>query len=352
MRVVALYGPRDMREEEWPRPDPGPNEVRVKIKSVCICGSDTTQFETGGIGGLNTPVPFILGHEAAGIVDARGTNVTTLLEGMPVAIQPDIPCGVCAWCRTGRQNLCPNVEFLGAPPTHGALREYIIMPAESLHPVKAKVSFAEIACVEPLAIGIYTIRKMNIKAGDTVAIFGAGGIGQMCLLAAQRAGAQVVCVTDRVASRREIAENFGAENTVNNDETEVAEAILEFTDGRGVDVAIEAAGEQSALNDAIKSTVIGGRVAILGIPHETDWCIPATPARRNELCIQNIRRSLHTTRTAVDWIERGVVDLSDVISHRIEWESTEEAYKKACACEEGTMRISLEPEELEEPFHV
>lgn len=351
MRVVALYGPRDMREEEWPRPDPGPGEVRVKVKSVCICGSDTTQFETAGIGGLNTPVPFILGHEAAGIVDATGTGVTTLLEGMPVAIEPDIPCGECEWCRSGRQNVCPNVSFLGAPPVHGALREYIIMPAENLFPVKAKVSFAEIACIEPLAIGIYTARKMNIKIGDTVAIFGAGGIGQVCLIAALQAGARVICVTDRVASRREVAENYGAENTLNCDEVDAAEAIKELTNGRGVDIAIEAAGEQGALSDAIKSTVIGGSVAIVGIPHEAEWKLPAPAARRSELTIRNIRRSLHATETAVEWVERGVVDLSGLVSNRIEWEFAEDAYKKACACEEGTLRISLEPEELEEPFH-
>ena len=115
MRVVAMYGPKDLREEEWPRPEPGPGDVRVAIKSVCICGSDTTQFVTGGIGGLDTPVPFVLGHEAAGLVDATGPGVEGLFEGTPVAIEPDMPCGTCEWCLTGRPNVCPHVRFLGAP---------------------------------------------------------------------------------------------------------------------------------------------------------------------------------------------------------------------------------------------
>ena len=351
MRVIAMYGPKDLREEEWPKPEPGPGEVRVKIKSVCICGSDTTQYITGGIGGSKTPVPFVLGHEAAGLIDAVGSGVENLFEGTPVAIEPDIPCMECEFCLTGRQNICPNVKFLGAPPVQGALAEFIIIPAKNALPVKASVTFAEIACIEPLAIGIYTAKKMNITCGDTVAIFGAGGVGISCAIAAKKAGAKVIAITDKVQSRLNMAEKFGAENIININEQNVAEKILELTDGRGVDVAIEAAGELPALHDAIAAAAIGGRVAIIGIPHETEWSFSTSAARRKELLIQNIRRSNHSTQTAVDWVERGEVKLVGLVSHNLPWEKAEEAYNKAAAQEEGTLRISLEPEEIDEPFY-
>jgi len=346
-----MYGPKDLREEEWPKPEPGPGEVRVKIKSVCICGSDTTQYTTGGIGTTKTPVPFVLGHETAGLIDAVGAGVENLFEGTPVAIEPDIPCMKCEFCLTGRQNICPDIKFLGAPPVHGALAEFIIVPANKALPVKSQVTFAEIACIEPLAIGIYTSNKMNISSGDTVAVFGSGGVGVSCAIAIKKAGARVIAITDKVQSRLEIAEKYGAENIINIQDQNPADKILELTGGRGVDVAIEAAGELSALNDAVASAAIGGRVAIIGIPHDEEWSFPASSARRKELLIQNIRRSNHAAKTAIGWIERREIKLAGLVSHNLPWEKAEEAFNKAAACEEGSLRISLEPEEIEETFY-
>ena len=351
MRVIARYAHHDLREEEWPKPEPGRGDVRVRVMAVCICGSDLTQYTTGAIGDSATPVPFVLGHEAAGIVDAVGTGVTGLREGTPVAIEPAMPCHQCEWCASQRENICPQVKFLGAPPVQGALAEYVVVPAANALPVRAKVSFAEIACIEPLSIGIYVARKMNIKAGETVAVFGAGAIGLVCLLAAKAAGARVVAVTDKVASRLVVAQRYGAENVVNIGDKDAPREIGRLTNGRGVDVAVEAAGESSALADAAASAVNGGRVAVVGIPHADQWTIPAAPPRRKELLIQNIRRANRTTETAVQWLERGTVDLAPLVSHRLPWEQAEHAFDLAAARAEGTVRISLEPGETEEPFH-
>jgi len=350
MRVVAYYSHDDIREEEWPKPDPGPGEVRVAIKSVGICGSDLTQFATGAIGNLKTPVPFLLGHEAAGLVDAVGAGVTGLPEGTPVAVEPAMPCGMCELCRTGHQNLCPDHRFLGTAPVHGALAEYIVVPAENALPVKAKVSYAEIAMIEPFSIGIYAARSLRLQPGDTVAIIGAGGVGQSCLIAAKLSGARVVAITDRVASRLVIAEKYGAENVINCADGSAVDEIMKITGGKGVDVAIEAAGELAALHDAVECAAVGGRVGIIGIPHEENWTFPATPSRRKELLLQNVRRSNHTNHLAVELVERGVVDLSGLVSHRMPWDQAEEAFGMAERREEGTLRIALESEEIEEPF--
>ena len=351
MRVIAMYGPRDLREEEWPKPDPGAGEVRVRIMSVTVCGSDALQFADGHIGDLTTPVPFILGHEAAGLVDSVGPGVTGLPEGTPVALEPNMPCLACEPCQRGRQNLCRELKYLGCPPVHGALAEYVIVPAHCVYPVKAKVSFAEMACIEPLAVAIYTMRSVRLMAGETVAIFGMGGIGQVCLLAARVSGARVVAVTDRVVSRLGVADKFGAARAINIAEKRAVEEIMTITNGRGVDVAIVAAGELDALRDAAHAAVRGGRIALLGVPHTEEWALPASPARRSELLVHNIRRSNHTTGLAVEWVERGVVNLAGLISHRLPWEKAEEAYERASKAEEGTLRIALEPEESSEPYY-
>ncbi|MCX7846415.1 MAG: alcohol dehydrogenase catalytic domain-containing protein [bacterium] len=351
MRVIAYYGRHDLREEEWPRPLPGRGEVRVRIQSVCICGSDITQYTTGKIGDVATPVPFVLGHEAAGIVDACGEGVNGLPQGTPVALEPNMPCGECEWCERGKLNLCPHVKFLGSAPVHGALAEYVVVPARHVVPVRARVTFAEMACIEPLAIGIYVVRKLGVGAGDTVAVFGVGGIGMVCVLAARASGARVVAVTDRVGSRLALAKQLGAERGVNVSERDAVREIMQLTGGRGVDVAIEAAGVPGALRDAVLSAAIGGRVAIAGIPHEESWELPAAVARRRELLIHNIRRCCHTTHAAVEWVERGVVNLAPLVTHRMPWEKAEDAFELAAARAEGTLRISLEPELPREPFY-
>lgn len=351
MRVIAYYAHNDLREEEWPKPDPGRGEVRVRVKSVCICASDLTQYMTGGIGDSKTPVPFVLGHEVGGMVDAVGAGVTGLPEGTPVAIEPAMPCGKCEWCLSGRHNICPQVAFLGAPPVQGALAEFVVLPAENVLPVRARVTFGEIACIEPLAIGIYVAKKMGIAAGETVAIFGAGAVGQVCALAARACGAHVVAVADRVVSRLVLAQRHGAEQIINIAERNAVQDIMKLTGSRGVDVVIEAAGEPEALRDAVASAAVGGRVAIVGIPHEADWALPSSSSRRKELLIQNIRRSNGTTHTAVEWVERGMVDLAPLVSHRMPWEKAEQAFNLAESRAEGTVRISLEPGDLEEPFH-
>jgi len=351
MRVVAYYGRNDLREEEWPRPVPARGEVRVRIQSVCICGSDITQYTTGAIGDVPTPVPFVLGHEAAGIIDECGDGVTGLPQGTPVAIDPNMPCGRCEWCVRGKANLCPYVKFLGSAPVHGALAEFVVLPAQNVIPVRARITFAEMACIEPLAIGIYVVRKLSVGAGDTVAIFGAGGIGQVCLLAARASGARVIAVTDKIASRLALAKQLGAEHVINIQDKDAPQEIMQLTGKRGVDVAIEAAGAPPALRDAVLSAAIGGRVAIAGIPHEASWELPASASRRRELLIHNIRRSCHTTHAAVDWVERGVVSLAPLVSHRLPWEKAEQAFELAATRAEGTLRISLEPEEPREPFY-
>lgn len=351
MRVLAYYSHNDIREEEWPKPDPGLGEVRVAIKSVGICGSDITHYKKGSIGNLKVNQGFIFGHEAAGMIDAVGEGVTGLPEGTVVAVEPAIACQKCKYCLQGQQNICPNHSFLGVPPTNGALAEYIIVPAQNVVSVNAKVSFAEIAMLEPLGIGLHTANLLAIKAGESVAIIGAGGIGIAALIAAKLNGARVIAVLDRVESRLKVAAHYGAENTLNCDRGNVEEEINKLTAGRGVDHVIEAAGEVVALEMACKIAAPGAKVAIIGIPVDDQWQYPAAKARRKELVFFNVRRSNHTLELAVDLVERGQVNLAAMVTHKLAWTEVEKAFGMAESRAEGTLRVVLEPQEYAEPFY-
>ncbi len=265
MIVEALYGAKDIREEEWPKPEPKAGEVRVQIKSVCIGESDVALFENGGTEFEKVPVPFLLGKEASGIIDSTGSEVEGLSEGTPVVIYPYISCG-------GKET-----KVLGKPPTHGALSEYVVLPSEKIFPVKAKVSFAEMSCIDPLSRGIYASQQLGAEfSGKTAAIFGAGGLGISCLIAAKTYGAKIVAASDIAVPRLVVAEKYGAENIINSLKKDVSEEILKLTNGNGVDLAFVSRFESKSIVSALNSLSPGGKLAIVGSPSEDFLKIPSS----------------------------------------------------------------------------
>ncbi len=352
MIVEALYGAKDIREEEWPKPEPKSGEVRVQIKSVCIGEADVALFENGGTDFEKVPVPFLLGKEVSGIIDSVGSEVTKLKEGTPAVIYPYISCGKCEYCVSGKNKLCRKNKILGMPPDHGALAEYIVVPSENVFPVKGKVSFAEIACVESLARGICASRILGTCPEATVAIFGADGLGLACLIAAKTFGAKIIAVTDSTVSKLVVSEKYGAENIINSFKKDVSEEIMKLTSDKGVDLAFITSGENQSIIDALKSLSPGGKIAIVGRPLENFWKIPSSIFSEKETTIKTVQHSKSSFITAIDWIVENKVDLSHLISQRMPWEFSEKAFEKFSDLDEGILRISLEPEEPEESFYI
>jgi len=353
MIVEALYGARDIREEEWPKPEPKPGEVCVQIKAVCIGKADVALFENGGAQFEKVPIPFLLGKEAAGIIESIGADVKGLNENSPVAIYPYIPCGKCELCISGISKFCKKTKILGTPPFHGALAEYVIMPAENVFPVKTKVSFAEIACLDPLAKGICASRILsNDFEGKTVAIFGADGLGISSLIAAKTYGAKIVATSDNITSRLVVAEKYGAENIINSVKKDVAKEILKITNENGVDFAFVSSSETTAIISALKSLAFGGKIAIVGNPAEEIWNIPASLFTEKETTIAVANHSKSAFKTAIEWLIDKKVNLSHLISEKTSWEFCEKAFESFSDLEKGPLKISLEPEETEESFYI
>jgi L-idonate 5-dehydrogenase len=351
MRALAYYGINDLREEEWPKPTPGPGQVRVAIKAVCLSGVDVLRYSTGGFGDERLPRPFVLGHDAAGLIDAVGAGVQDLPQGTPVVLEQLLPCGHCAACRAHQRGQCHAPRMLGWPPTNGALAEYVVVPAENAVPVAARVAYAELACIAPLALALHAAATARVAPDATVAIVGAGGMGLLCLLAARHAGARTITVIDPVAGRAARARQRGADAAY----TSVAQATgadgLPALAAAGVDVVFETAGSDAALADALAVAGPGARLALIGMSAETTRRFPLQLARRKEAQLLNISHAHHTTRAAAQLIETGAINLAPLISRRMPWDKAEEAFALAARHDEDTIRISLEPEELDEPFH-
>ena len=162
----------------------GPQDVRIAVHTVGICGSDVHYYSHGKIGPFVVREPMILGHEASGTVIDVGSAVTHLHVGDRVCIEPGIPDPVSRASRLGMYNLDPAVQFWATPPVHGCLTPQVVHPARLTFPIPANVSFAEAAMVEPLAVGMQAVMKAAIKPGDLAVVMGAGPIGMVVALAA------------------------------------------------------------------------------------------------------------------------------------------------------------------------
>ena len=205
MRAAVLHGVRDLRVEDVPAPGAlGPDECRVRIGAVGVCGSDVHYYEYGRIGPFVVDKPMILGHECAGTVVEVGSRVKGIAEGRRVAIEPGVPCRRCRFCHEGQYNLCRDVVFFATPPVDGAFCEYVVSPADFLFPIPDGMTLEQGALVEPLAVGMHAARRGGVKPGDTVAVIGMGTIGLLTLQAAIAHGATRAIAADVQQNREPV----------------------------------------------------------------------------------------------------------------------------------------------------
>ncbi len=200
MRAVVAHAAKDIRVEESPVPALGPRDLRVRIAFGGICGSDLHYFSHGGFGTVRLREPMILGHEVAGVVEAVGAEVRSVHVGARIAVNPSRPCNRCRYCLEGKQNHCLEMRFYGSamrfPHVQGAFRETLVCDEAQAEPVADGVSLGEAAMAEPLAVALHAARRAGALLGKRVLVTGAGPIGALCVIAARRAGAAEIVVTD------------------------------------------------------------------------------------------------------------------------------------------------------------
>ena len=319
MKSVRLHGTGDLQVHDEPLPVAAVGEKLVRIKSVGVCGSDLHWFSEGSIGDAKLEHPLVLGHEFAGETE----------DGQRVAIDPAIACGHCEYCERGHPNLCDNMIFAGHGEHDGAMREYACYPTRCLFPIPDSLSFADGAMLEPLGIAIHTVDLGKLKAGMTAGVFGCGPIGLLIIQMAKRSGAANIIATDKLDHRVEAAKRFGASQAFFVGDNSQLSDIQAATNGRGVDVAFEAAGVQAAVDDAFAAVRPGGKVIIAGIPDDDRTFFSASVARRKGLTIKLVRRMKHTYPRAIELVSKGLVDVRSLVTHRFPLEQASEAFRVA-----------------------
>ncbi len=343
MRAMMLTGIREMEMKEIPEPHlVNPTDVKIKITVVGICGSDIHYYTEGQIGSQVVKYPFTVGHEGAGIVVETGKAVKRVKAGDIIAIDPAMPCWECDQCLSGRHHTCRKLRFLGCPgQAEGCLMEYIVMPEESCFPLGGTLTPDHGSISEPLAIGVYSVKKSGDVKGMKAGIFGFGPIGMSVMLAARAAGADSIFVTDKINQRLAIAFKEGAAGVINPLVEDVTGEIIQKT-GTGLDLVFECCGQQEAFDQAVEVLKPGGRLIVVGIPEFSHWSVNVELTRRKEISLQFIRRQVDCVDSALEMMKDGRISVANMVTHRFPFEKTKEGFDLVAGYKDGVMKAMID----------
>lgn len=341
MQAAELIAPLTFRLADMRIEDPGPGEVQVEVEAVGVCGSDLHAYAEGAVGTMPNVYPMVLGHEPAGVVVKTGDGVTGVAVGDRGALEPALYCYHCEFCLSGHHNVCANIRFMSNPHHPGFFRERVNLPIANFRPIPAEMSFEEATLAEPLAIAVHSLRLASVRAGETVAVIGAGPIGLMTIAALRAAKVSRVWAVEPVAHRRELALHLGADVALAP--AEALAEIMRETGRRGVDCAIDCAAGAETTNQAIQLARNAGRVALTGIHSMPDVPMNGSAMRRKELTIFNVRRSNHETQDALDLLRAHPAWFGPVITHRRTLEQVEDAFAIASQYRDGVGKMIVSP---------
>ena len=320
----------------------GPRDVRIRLHTVGICGSDVHYYTHGRIGPFVVNEPMILGHEASGTVIETGAEVTTLKVGDRVCMEPGIPDPNSRATRLGMYNIDHAVRFWATPPVHGILRPTCVHPAGFTFKLPDTVSFAEAAMVEPLAVGVHAATKARVKPGDIGVVLGAGPIGLVTALSALAAGCARVYVSDLSEKKLEIAESLSPAITgVAVPGGDLVARVKADTGGWGADVVFEATGSPAAAAQVFEPLAPGGCVVMIGgQPDPIRYDAGAAMVR--EARVENIFRYAHVFPRCVAMLASGAIDVKPLITRTFAFDDSVRAFEIAASAPPADVKMQIE----------
>lgn len=319
----------------------GSRDVKIKIHTVGVCGSDVHYYQHGRIGPFKVEEPMVLGHEASGTVVEVGNDVTHLRVGDRVCMEPGIPQLDSPATMRGLYNLDPAVRFWATPPIHGCLTPFVVHPAAFTFKLPDNVSFAEGAIVEPLSIGLQAAKKAAMKPGDVAVVIGAGTIGAMTALAALAGGASRVILADVVKDKLALFANNPAVTTVAVREQSLVDVVRQVTDGWGADVVFEASGSTRAFDNLLDLVCPGGCAVLVGMPPEP-VALDVVSMQAKEVRFESVFRYANIFPRALALISSGMIDVKPFISRKFSFSEGLKAFEEAAAARPQDVKIQIE----------
>lgn len=320
----------------------GPLDIRIKLHTVGVCGSDVHYYTHGRIGPFVVHEPMILGHEASGTVIETGSLVSSLQIGDRVCMEPGIPDANSRATQIGMYNIDPNVRFWATPPIHGILRPTCVHPEAFTFKIPDNISFAEAAMVEPLAVGVHAATKARIKPGDIALVMGAGPIGLVTALSAIASGCSRVFISDLADEKLEIARSMNsAISPINSRTTDLKTSILKETDGWGADIVFEATGSADAAETVFQALSPGGCVVLIGGQSDPiSFDVGAAMVR--EARVESIFRYAHVFPRCIRMLSSGLINVRPLITKKYIFDDSVEAFNVAADARPENIKIQIE----------
>jgi len=344
MRALLLPEYKRLEIVDFPVPEPGRDEVLVRVAACGICGSDAHGYD--GSSGRRIP-PLIMGHEAAGVIARTGPGVTGLSEGDRVTFDSTVYCGECRFCRRGLMNLCDQREVVGVSTPdfrrHGAFAEYVVVPALILYRLPAQLPFAHAAMLEAASVALHAAALSKGDSADTALVIGAGMIGLLTLQALRAEGFSRVFVSDIDDSRLRLAAQLGAAATFHARGADLVARVSEDTNGQMADVAVEAVGRDETVRAAVDCVRKGGTVTLVGniTPEVT---LPLQKVVTRQLRLQGSAASCGEYPRAMELFVRGDIQVAPLISAVAPLEEGPRWFERLYAHEPNLMKVVLTPE--------
>lgn len=346
MKAAVLHGTNDLRYEDIQLEPCESDEVIVKIKAAGICGSDPPRV----LRNWKYPVPAIPGHEFSGIVEEVGENVKNVKVGDRVVGIPFLPCNECEFCKRGLFSLCDNHGMLGAK-SFGAFAEYTKVKATNVLNI-GEMDFEDAAMIEPLAVAMHGVLGIDPRIGDTVAVLGSGTLGQMVTQALKVAGVGKVIAIDISENKLKEAESLGADVLINAKEVNVIDKVMELTDGKGVDIALECAGSKITQEQCLLITKKKGKIGYLGIAYSDIHLSEEAFENifRKELELKGFWNSYSAPFPGQEWtksiqlVNEGKIKLKDMVSHRFGLQDSYKAFEMIRDRKEEFNKILIIPQ--------
>jgi L-idonate 5-dehydrogenase len=329
MRAIVIHGAKDLRIEDQADEAPGPGQLRLRLAVGGVCGSDLHYYNHGGFGAVRLREPMILGHEVSAYVEELGPGVTGFSPGQLVAVSPSRPCGACRFCLEGLPNQCLNMRFYGSampfPHIQGAFRERLVADASQCVDATG-LTPGEAAMAEPLAVTLHATTRAGQMMGKRVLVTGCGPIGVLSILAARRAGAAEIVATDLSDFTLGLARQVGADRTINMGQS--PDALAEYAANKGhFDVLYECSGAAPALAAGIAAMRPRGIILQLGLGG--DMTLPMMAITAKELELRGSFRFHAEFATGVALMQKGLIDVTPLITHTIPLDRAEEAFQLA-----------------------
>ena len=343
MKAMLLTEYKHLDVVDMPVPEYAANELLVRVKACGICGSDVHGWD--GSSGRRQP-PLVMGHEASGIVEEVGKDVTQFKPGDKITFDSTVSCGNCAFCRAGNINLCDNRQVLGVScdefRRNGAFAEFVVVPENICYQLPEELPFEHAALIEAVSIAVHGANRTPVSLGDTAVVVGSGMIGLLVIQAIRLAGCSTVIAVDLENKKLDLAKELGADVGLNPKECDVVAEVAKLTGGRGADVSLEVVGATPTIKMAIDCTRKGGAITLIGnLAPNVDLPLQAIVTR--ELSVYGSCASNGEYPECIEYLRRGDIKVEPLITAKATLDEGPEWFSRLYDGEAGAMKVVIQP---------